>query len=436
MSRWTGRIASIAFTICAFVPCGASATAQQRQPESGFVRLFNGSNLDGWVLTNQSGPGYIVDKGVLVAPSDGGGNLYTENEYSDFVLRFEFRLEPGGNNGVGIRAPLGGDAAYAGMEVQILDDYHPMYKDLLPGQYCGSIYRVAPARRGAPKKAGEWNTEEIKAQGRHIRVTINGKTVVNADLNTITDRATLLEHPGMLRDRGRIGFLGHGPSRVEFRNIRIRDLSNPEKPNTAPPGFTALFNGKDLSGWHGLVGSPPSRAAMTTEKLAEAQREADRDLAKHWTVINGVITYDGKHNSLCTVKDYADFELLVDWKIEKGGDSGIYLRGSPQVQIWDNTEGSGAFYNNEKNPRTPLEVADNPPGQWNRFRILMLGDKATIFLNNVLVVRAVTMENYWERDKPIYASGPIELQHHGSPLYFRNIYVREIPTVRSTDALR
>jgi hypothetical protein len=139
-----------------------------------------------------------------------------------------------------------------------------------------------------------------------------------------------------------------------------------------------------------------------------------------------VLTYDGRGNSLCTAKDYGNFELLVDWKIEPGGDSGIYLRGTPQVQIWDRPEGSGGLFNNEKNPNNPLRKADRPPGEWNRFRILMIGEKVTVFLNEELVVQNVTMENYWERDKPLYPAGQIELQHHGDRIFFKNIYIREI----------
>jgi hypothetical protein len=126
------------------------------------------------------------------------------------------------------------------------------------------------------------------------------------------------------------------------------------------------------------------------------------------------------------VEDFADFEMLIDWKIQPGGDSGLYVRGSPQIQIWDRPEGSGGLFNNQKNPGKPTHKADRPPGEWNRFRILMLGDKVTVYLNNELVVHNVTMENYWERDKPIYPTGQIELQHHGAPLFFKNIYIRKI----------
>jgi hypothetical protein len=203
-----------------------------------------------------------------------------------------------------------------------------------------------------------------------------------------------------------------------------------------PAGFTALFNGKDLTGWKGLVADPPARVKMTPEQLAEAQAKADKAAFEHWKVVDGVIVYDGKNNSLCTAKDYGDFEMYVDWKIEPHGDSGIYLRGSPQVQIWDphtkpthagSQFGSGGLYNNQKNPSKPLVVADNPIGQWNTFYIKMVGDKVTVKLNGKLVVDNVIMENYWERNKPIYPAGQIELQHHGSTLWFKNIYLREIP---------
>lgn len=413
------------FLVAALALCVPALPARAVEP--GFVSLFDGKTLHGWQLVNKAGEGYLVEEGMIVCPADGGGALYTDREYGDFVLRFEFRLDKAGNNGVGIRTPLGGDAAYQGMEIQILDDDDPMYANLLPGQYCGSVYRVAAARRGSLKKPGEWNTEEIRAVGRRIQVRINGKLVTDADLNAVHDPETLAEHPGILRDRGYVAFMGHGPSAVAFRNIRIRDMDKPEKDNAPPPGFKALFDGRDLRGWKGLVGDPPSRAKMSPAELASAERQATEEALRHWKVMDGVITYDGKNNSLCTARDYGDFELLVDWKIGPGGDSGIYLRGCPQVQIWDRAEGSGGLYNNQKNPSNPTANADRPPGEWNRFRILMVGDKVSVYLNSQLVVHNVTMENYWERDKPMYPTGQIELQHHGAPLYFKSIYIRDIP---------
>ncbi|MFO0902112.1 MAG: DUF1080 domain-containing protein [Pirellulales bacterium] len=210
-----------------------------------------------------------------------------------------------------------------------------------------------------------------------------------------------------------------------------------EKLNTPPEGYVALFNGKDLTGWKGLVGNPKSRAAMKPEELAAAQKAADDKMRAHWKVVDGIIVFDGKGDNLCTAKDYGNFELYVDWKIEKGGDSGLYLRGSPQVQIWDTEhepyfkmgadKGSGAFWNNQKHPRMPIAKADKKAGEWNTFWIKMVGEKATIKLNGVLVVDDTVLENYWERDKPIYPRGSIELQNHGNTLYFRNLYLKELP---------
>jgi hypothetical protein len=192
--------------------------------ESGFVSLFDGKTLNGWKLVHGRGPGYVVENGVLVCPAEGGGNLFTANEYSDFVLRFDFRLSEGGNNGVGIRAPLEGDAAFQGMEIQILDDTHERYRGRLkPTQFHGSIYDVVPAKQGFRKPAGEWNTQEITARGRRITIKLNGHTIVDADLDSVKDPDVLKRHPGLARASGHIGFLGHG-TRVEFRNIQIQEL--------------------------------------------------------------------------------------------------------------------------------------------------------------------------------------------------------------------
>jgi hypothetical protein len=198
------------------------------QDEAGFKPLFDGRTLDGWTLVKGRGPGYVVKDGTIVCPADGGGNLFTEAEYSNFVIRFEFKLSPGGNNGLGIRAPLTGDAAYQGMELQILDHDHEMYKKdgkswLKPAQYHGSIYGIVPAKTGYLKPTGEWNYEEVTANGPRITIKLNGTTIVDANLDDVKDEAIIKEHPGMKRTKGHIGFLGHG-SHVEFRNIRIKTL--------------------------------------------------------------------------------------------------------------------------------------------------------------------------------------------------------------------
>jgi hypothetical protein len=207
--------------------------------------------------------------------------------------------------------------------------------------------------------------------------------------------------------------------------------------DAVPEGFTPLFNGKDLSGWKGLVGSPITRAAMPPEKLAAEQKQADEEMRANWSAEEGVLVFDGKGKSLCTDKDYGDFELIVDWKIKEGGDSGIYLRGSPQVQIRDTKfpdyfrhgaeKGSGALWNNQKNPRFPSAHADKPVGEWNTFHIQMVGERVTVKLNGTLIVDNVVMENIWDRAIPIFPRGQIELQNHGNTLYFRDLFIREIP---------
>jgi HEAT repeat protein len=211
--------------------------------------------------------------------------------------------------------------------------------------------------------------------------------------------------------------------------VEIERIDSYLKMLIADQDFVPLFNGRDLTGWKGLVKDPVARAEMTSDELQTAQQEADNVMRAHWSVQDGALVFDGKGESICTAKDYKDFELIVDWKIEPGGDSGLYLRGSPQVQIWDPAqwpEGSGGLYNNQIHPSKPLQKADIPIGEWNTFRIIMIGEKVTVYLNGILVVDNVVMENYWERDKPIYSSGQIELQAHNSPLYFRNIYICEI----------
>ena len=213
----------------AVVLAGAAFTGAREDAaatEEGFTPLFNGKDLTGWVYASGKpvGKGYQVKDGVLFCTDKDGGNLFTEREYADFAFRFEFKLEDSGNNGVGIRSPMKGDPAYVAMEIQILDDNGKQWNNKLrPAQYHGSIYDVVPAKRGALKPAGEWNSEEIIAKGRQITVKLNGQTIVDANLDDIKDEAVLKKHPGLKNTSGHIGFLGHG-SHVEFRNIRIKEL--------------------------------------------------------------------------------------------------------------------------------------------------------------------------------------------------------------------
>ncbi|HEY2431817.1 MAG TPA: DUF1080 domain-containing protein [Vicinamibacterales bacterium] len=212
----------------------------------------------------------------------------------------------------------------------------------------------------------------------------------------------------------------------------------------APPaGFTALFNGRDLSGWRGRQQdySPYEEATLSKDALAAKQAAWNADRDQHWRVDTDAheIVSDGHGVFLATDKDYGDFELYLDWKIvAHNGDSGVYLRGFPQAQIWDPDnpvevkngapKGSGGLWNdNPDNPgRWPIVKADNPIGQWNTFRIRMAGNRVWIWLNGQQTVDGQTLDNFFDRAKPVLPAGPIELQTHGSEIRFRNVYVREI----------
>ncbi len=221
-------LAAVAFLFSVGFGC-PSLGMEQDAAEVGFVSLFNGKDLSGWFYglrdgsENKAGRGYRVENGILFCTAEDGGNLYTEEEFGDFAFRFEFRLEPNSNNGLAIRAPREGNAAYVGMEIQILDDSGSQYGSLRPAQYHGSIYDAVPAKRGYLNPVGEWNSEEIIARGRHITVILNGNTILDADLDEIKDEETLKRHPGLTRTSGHIGFLGHG-TRMEFRKIRVKRL--------------------------------------------------------------------------------------------------------------------------------------------------------------------------------------------------------------------
>ncbi len=229
------------------------------------------------------------------------------------------------------------------------------------------------------------------------------------------------------------------PVLVSFKEDPKRIENKAEMPQKE--GFVPLFNGKDLKGWKGLVGDPIKRSKMDAKTLAEAQKKADAEMRNSWKVVNGELQFTGHGNNITTIKKYGDFEMLVDWKIINNGtldgDAGIYLRGTPQVQIWDNANlrvgaqvGSGGLYNNKENESKPLQVADKKLDEWNTFRIIMKADRVTVYLNDVLVTDNVILENYWDRSLPIFAEEQIELQAHGSPIAYRNIYIKELPRVK------
>ena len=237
-----------------------------------------------------------------------------------------------------------------------------------------------------------------------------------------------------------MSFKGYVSSAVE----QVTDYASCERkvasidiPALREEGFVAIFNGKDLTGWKGLVENPIARAKMTPAQLEIAQEKADEQMRKDWKVENGLLVFDGTgYDNLCTVKQYDDFEMYIDWLLDPSGkeaDAGIYLRGTPQVQIWDTARvsagaqvGSGGLYNNQTNESKPLKAADNAMGEWNTFYIKMIGDRVTVYLNGELVTDNIILENYWDRKQPVFPIEQIELQAHGSKVYYRNIYVKEL----------
>ena len=472
---------------CAF-KCGDNCNSYPATIDEGFVSLFNGFDLEGWEGATAM---YGVDPkepGVLQCfperklPAGQRGDLLTAKEYGNFILRFEFMMPENGNNGLGVRiTDPDKDAAYYAMcELQLLDDGGSKFYDaaakkdkLKPYQYTGSVYGVVPSLRDNDgkqvgwkqknftgggsyvRKPGMWNFAEVKVIGHEIEYYLNGYLITKADVSKFKgdgDTPDGKKHPGIRNLKGKIGWLGHG-SNVKWKNIRIKELPDcakmgvacPKQAMKAPCGFETYFNGceSQLEGmWKGVTTTekfdrPLVRQAATPEKRAAMQKEADELMRKHWSVRNGNLYFDGFKGgySLATKKDYGDFEMWADWRIMSiTGDSGLYLRGLPQVQIWDAHNqwhiGSGGLYNNNYkktgNISKALKIADKQVGDWNRFYVKMVGDKVTVKLNGELVVDNVSLENLWNRDKPIPACEQIELQCHGDPLEWRNIFIKSL----------
>lgn len=483
----TAAVLWLSACTCLDNPC---SSGYDYEIDEGFVSIFNGKNLDGWIGAKSiygvdpAEPGVLrcfKDKIASAPESERHGNLVTEKKYRNFVLRFEFCMPANCNNGLGIRmASPSTHAAYDAMcELQLLDDGGSNYYDkaakkdkLKPWQYTGSVYGIIPSKRdnvnkqiwGKDKnftgggsyvrKPGMWNFAEVKVIGPEIEFNLNGYIVVDTDLSVFKgngDTPDGKKHPGLHVPEGHIGWLGHG-SDIKFRNIRIKELpdsarmSDVEAPEKCPEGFTAYFDGdkEDIEeNWKGVTtaekfDNPVVRNAATPAKRAEMQAIANEGMRAHWHLRNGSMFFDGYKGgySLATKRDYQDFELWADWRIMSiTGDSGLYLRGAPQVQIWDAHNqwhiGSGGLYNNRTkktgNPSNPTELADNLVGDWNRFRVIMRGERVWVWLNGKLVVDGVVLENYWDRKRPVFPEGQIELQCHGDPIEWRNVFIRELP---------
>jgi HEAT repeat protein len=256
-----------------------------------------------------------------------------------------------------------------------------------------------------------------EAAGAVMNIALNNTTFTGKNVKNLLEKTVkILDNPD-----------------ADYQREAIRKKLN-EMPDEE--GFISIFNGKDLTGWKGSVENPLVRAKMKPAELAKAQAKADEQMRKDWKVENGLLIFDGTgYDNICTEKQYDNFEMYVDWRLEPSpeADAGIYLRGTPQVQIWNTARtdagaqvGSGGLYNNQSNPSNPIKPADNRLGEWNSFYIQMKGDRVTVFLNGKLVVDNVILENYWDRSQPIFPVEQIELQAHGSKVYYRNIYMKEL----------
>lgn len=278
---------------------------------------------------------------------------------------------------------------------------------------------------------------DIAQTGTFVAMMTLGELLDNVDVSKYAARgiaSIALSHPE---------FDGHNTRQllarsIPYLNAKTRKRIIQQLGQTPVEGYVSHFNGRDLTGWKGLVDNPIARSRMTAAQLAEKQIEADQRMRDDWKVENGLLAYVGTgYDNICTTEQYANFEMLVDWRLDPSGkepDAGIYLRGTPQVQIWDIARtnvgaqvGSGGLYNNQKNRSIPLCVADNPLGEWNSFYIRMVDDRVTVRLNGILVVDEIPLENYWDRSLPIFPVEQIELQAHGSKVYYRDIYIKRLP---------
>ena len=419
---------------CAAVPrCGG----RSETVDEGFVSIFNGRDLEGWTGATAAYGVDPAEPGVLQCfphlHSHGSPwCLLTEREYGNFVLRFEFMMPENGNSGLAVRAGSSDEsAAYDGFcEIQLLDDGGSYYYDERAKkdkqksyQYSGSVFGVLPSRRDRDRrglagsadfspggsymmKPGLWNFAEVRVVGTEVEVFLNGHMVTVGDLSRFGADGSTPDgrpHPGLAKRRGRIGWVGCAYN-VKWRNIRVREL--PEEailsdvlgPSEVPPcGFAGCFDGVEAKGG--------------------------------WSFRDGALFFDGSRDGgvLSSAAEFGDFELWADWRLlSAGGESGLCLRGVPQVAVWDAASrgaGSGAISENWRGSSRPLAVADRPLGDWNRLRVKMKGDLVTVWLNGVLVVDGARYENSLDRGSHLPAVGPVALRAT-SPVEWRNVFVR------------
>ncbi|HZN68557.1 MAG TPA: DUF1080 domain-containing protein [Tepidisphaeraceae bacterium] len=433
----------VLLTLC----LAACVTAARAQQQEGFTSLFNGKDLSGWVPVNVAPNTFTVRDGMIVCNGVPTGVMRTDRQYENFVLELEYKhLVPGGNAGLfvwsePVTAP--GVPFTKSIEVQILDgsnsETHTSHGDvfsihgatLKPDRpHPRGAMRCLPSERRA-KPAGEWNHYRVTCNDGVLKLAVNGKEVSGATQCRPRKGYICLESEG---------------GTVHYRNLRIKELpsTNPNPDDVAPPdqGFKSLYTGIDFTNW-----------------------KWDDGHKGHWQAKDWTLEYDGNSQAsdknLWTEKSYGDFVMIVDWRLTRepqktprpvilpsgeyaknddgspkqvevadAGDSGIYLRGSAdsQVNIWCWPVGSGEVWGYRLNEQLPPEVraavtprkrADRAPGQWNRFIITMKGDRLTVVLNNETVVENAHLPG-------VPARGPIALQHHGDPIQFANIYIKEL----------
>jgi hypothetical protein len=380
--------------------------------EKSWMTLFNGKDLSGWTITAAEvghESTWQVKDGIIECGQKGGSWLRSNEEYEDFILSLEYKISPGGNSGIFIRSSEQGNPAFTGMEVQILDDYGKP-----PERHsAGAIYASVAPTKNMSRPPGEWNKVTIFCIGRRVIDIMNEEKIVDANLDDYT--APLENHsPLSLRlRRGFIGLQNYG-NPAWFRDIKIKPLSTSEK------AWVELFNGKDLSRW------------VVMGKSKEAFYGKD-----------GVIECNGKGGFwLRTEKEYEDFLLDLEFRISKGGNSGIFIRsaeaGNPaysgmEIQILDdngkapNTHSTGCIYA----AVAPNKNLSKPPGEWNHILIGCLGRNVFIVMNGESVVD-INLDDYGkplEKHSPLkerLPKGYIGLQDHGSPVSFRNIRIKEI----------
>lgn len=398
------------------------------------VSLFNGKDLTGWV-----GDGYVVKDGSIVCTPQ-GKELYTEKQYTNYQFEFEFKLPPGGNNGIGIHYPGHGVSAHTGIELQILDDSAPQYQQLKDYQFHGGVYGFKAPQKGHLNPVGEWNTQKITVFGPLVVIELNGQTINVAHLDHLASLNP--KHQGIKRRSGHISLSGHNDP-VAFRNLTIKELT--------PPATKTLLDQNELSKWT----DPARHQGAWSIKALEQPVTSILGSFDHYLHYQG--SSPARDKDLWTKDSFANFILDFNWRWSGEGqglrprpvldpttgsakrdqdgneiteevieyDSGVYLRGNTrsQVNLWNWPCGSGEVWGYRTDPNLPQEIradltpkvkADSPIGEWNAMSIILINDRLTVFLNGQAVIEHAELPNLPKK-------GPIGLQNHGNAIDFADL---------------